>query len=147
MKEYEIEVLGSDEWREFIKASKSYAIAVTKNREKGGEYPTETDKCLFCLQPLSDKEITLINSYWRLLKSAAASELSRIIQKIQEVEKALKGLAPAKFDETTTLFEYINAVVPERKNGVKSTVDPCSKLIRVKSRLDPYVASSSNLLK
>ena len=26
-------------------------------------------------------------------------------------------------------------------------VDPCSKLIRVKSRLDPYVASLSNLLK
>ena len=24
-----------------------------------------------------------------------------------------------------------------RKNGVKSTVDPCSKLIRAKSRLDP----------
>ena len=24
------------------------------------------------------------------------------------------------------------------KNGVKSTVDPCSKLIRVKSRLDPF---------
>ena len=23
-------------------------------------------------------------------------------------------------------------------NGVKSTVDPCSKLIRVKSRLDPF---------
>ena len=25
----------------------------------------------------------------------------------------------------------------EIKNGVKSTLDPCSKLIRVKSRLDP----------
>jgi hypothetical protein len=24
------------------------------------------------------------------------------------------------------------------KNGVKSTVDPCSKLIRVKGRLDPF---------
>ena len=27
--------------------------------------------------------------------------------------------------------------MPFRRNGVKSTVDPCSKLIRVKSRLDP----------
>jgi len=112
LKEYEIESLGSDEWREFIKASRSYTVAVIKNREKGGEYPAETDKCLFCLQPLSDKEITLINSYWQLLKSEAEAERNRIIQKIREVKKALKGLVPAKFDGTTTLFEYINAVVP-----------------------------------
>ncbi len=28
------------------------------------------------------------------------------------------------------------------RNGVKSTVDPCSKLIRVKSRLDPSAAEN-----
>ncbi|MCD4737052.1 MAG: AAA family ATPase [Bacteroidales bacterium] len=112
LKEYDIESLGSDEWRAFIKASRSYAVGVIKKREKDGEYPVETDKCLFCLQPLFDKEITLINSYWKLLKSEAEAELNRTIQKIREVEKALKGLATAKFDETTTLFEYINTVVP-----------------------------------
>jgi len=112
LKEYDIEGLGSDEWRDFIKASRSYAVGVIKKRARGGEYPAETDKCLFCLQPLSDKESTLINSYWKLLMSEAEAELNRTIQKIREVEKALKGLAPAKFDGTTTLYEYINAVVP-----------------------------------
>ncbi len=85
LKEYEIQAIGSDEWREFIKASKSYAVAIMKKREKGSEYPTETDKCLFCLQPLYGEEITLINSYWKLLKSEAEDELNRIIQKIREV--------------------------------------------------------------
>ena len=112
LKEYEIEGLGSEEWRGYIKASRSYAVALIKNRKKVDEYPAEKDKCLFCLQPLADKEITLINSYWKLLKSEAEAELNRIIQKIREVEKVLNGLAPVKFDETTTLFEYINEVAP-----------------------------------
>ena len=30
------------------------------------------------------------------------------------------------------------------ENGVKSTVDPCSKLIRVKSRLDPSAYKRRN---
>lgn len=111
LKEYEIEALGSSEWRDFIKTAKSYADVITKSRGNGIEYPNEADdNCLFCLQPLTDKENTLIKSYWKLLKSEAEAELNRIIQKIQEAEKKLKGLAPAKFDETTTLFEYVNVV-------------------------------------
>ena len=110
LKEYEIEALGSNEWRDFIKASKSYATVITENRENGTEYPDEIDNCLFCLQPLTDKQNTLIKSYWKLLKSEAAAELNRIIQKIQEAEKKLKGLSPAKFDETTTLFDYVNMI-------------------------------------
>ena len=121
-KEYDIEGLGSGEWREFIKASKSYIVAITKNRKKGNEYPTETDKCIFCLQPLSDNEIILINSYWRLIKSEAEAEINRIIQKIREVEKALKGLAPVKFDETTTLFEYITSFDPALAGKWKALV-------------------------
>lgn len=110
LREYEIEALGSNEWRDFIKASKTYADAVIESRKTGGEYPVNSDNCLFCLQPLSGKETTLINSYWKLLKSEAEAELNRVIQKIQEVVKKIKGLPPAKFDETTKLFEYVNEV-------------------------------------
>jgi len=49
LKDYEIEALGSNEWREFIRASKAYATIVTKSRENGSEYPTQIDNCLFCL--------------------------------------------------------------------------------------------------
>lgn len=110
LQEYEIEELGSNEWRDFIKASKSYATLITEKRGNGMEYPNEVDNCLFCLQPLTDKENTLIKSYWKLLRSEAEAELNRIIQKIQEAEKKLKGLSPAKFDETTTLFDYVKMI-------------------------------------
>ncbi|WP_268223536.1 AAA family ATPase [Sinomicrobium oceani] len=110
LKEYEIEALGSNEWRDFIKASKSYTDAITKNSKNRTEYPTEMDNCLFCLQPLTEKETTLIKSYWTLLKSEAEAELNRVIERIREIEKKLKGLHPVKFDETTKLFEYINEV-------------------------------------
>jgi arginyl-tRNA synthetase len=60
------------------------------------------------LQPITEKENSLINSYWNLLKSEAEIEINRIIQLIRELENKLKGLIPVKFDETTTLFEYVN---------------------------------------
>jgi energy-coupling factor transporter ATP-binding protein EcfA2 len=107
LEDYNIEGLGRNEWKEFIKASKNYASAIEINRD-GKIYPSDTDNCLFCLQPLTEKENSLINSYWNLLKSEAEGELNRIIQAIRELEKKLNGLPPVKFDETTKLFEYIN---------------------------------------
>lgn len=104
---YDIEGLGSNEWKEFIRASKNYASAIETNRAEK-IYPSDNDNCLLCLQPLSEKENSLINSYWNLLKSEAEGELNRIIQAIKESEVKLKELQPTKFDETTTLFEYVN---------------------------------------
>lgn len=107
LEDFNIEGLGSNEWKEFIRASKNYTSAIEINRDER-YYPLDDDNCLFCLQPLAQKEISLINSYWNLLKSEAEGELNRIIQAIQELEKTLKGLLPVKFDETTKLFEYVN---------------------------------------
>lgn len=126
-KEYDIEALGSTEWRDFIKASKLYANAVVQNRNNGSEYPSNDDNCLFCLQPLFEKETTLINSYWTLLKSEAEAELNRVIQKIQEIEKALKGLSPAKFDETTKLFEYVSEANKPLADKWKELVEAIEK--------------------
>jgi len=129
LKDYNIEALGGNEWREFIKASKSYAATIMARRENVGEYPAENDNCLFCLQPLTDKENTLINSYWKLLKSEAEAELNRTIQKIQEAVKHLKGLSPVKFDETTTLFAYINVANPVLATKWKDLVSD-SEIVR-----------------
>ena len=107
LEDFNIKGLGSNEWKEFIRASKNYASAIEVNREEKF-YPSDDYNCLFCLQPLAQKEISLINSYWNLLKSEAEGELNRIIQAIRELEKTLKGLLPVKFDETTTLFQYVN---------------------------------------
>jgi energy-coupling factor transporter ATP-binding protein EcfA2 len=107
LEDYNIEGIGSNEWKEFIRASKNYASAIEGNRDEK-IYPSEKDNCLFCLQPITEKENSLINSYWNLLKSEAEIEINRIIQLIRELENKLKGLIPVKFDETTTLFEYVN---------------------------------------
>jgi len=107
LEDYNIEGLGSNEWKGFIRASKNYASAIEANRHEK-IYPSDSYNCLFCLQPLAEKENSLINSYWNLLKSEAEVELNRIIQAIRELEKKLKGLLPVKFDETTTIFEYLN---------------------------------------
>jgi hypothetical protein len=107
LEDYDIEGLGSNEWKEFIRASKNYASAIETTRDEK-IYPSDNDNCLFCLQPLSEKENSLINSYWNLLKSEAEGELNRIILAVRELEIKLKGLLPVKFDETTTLFEYVN---------------------------------------
>ncbi|MDD3725254.1 MAG: AAA family ATPase [Bacteroidales bacterium] len=107
LENYNIEGLGSNEWKDFLRASKSYVSAIYANRD-GKIYPSENDSCLFCLQPLTEKENSLINSYWNLLKSEAENELNRIIQAIRELEQKLKRLLPVKFDETTTLFEYVD---------------------------------------
>jgi len=107
LEDYNIEDLGSNEWKEFIRASKNYASTIQTKRE-GKIYPSNNDNCLFCLQPLSEKENSLISSYWNLLKSEAEGELNRIIIAIRELEMKIKSLLPVKFDETVTLFEYVN---------------------------------------
>lgn len=111
LEKFNIEQLGSNEWKQFIKASRSYATLIESNRESN-TYPSGQDNCLFCLRPLTEKENALINSFWSLLKSEAERELNRIIQAIRELEKKLKGLPPAKFDESTTIFNYVNSNDP-----------------------------------
>lgn len=107
LEDYNIEGLGSNEWKEFIIASKNYASAIEASRDKKN-YPSDKDNCLFCLQPITQKENYLVNTYWNLLKSEAERQLNRIIKLMRELEIKLKGLRYVKFDETTTLFEYVN---------------------------------------
>jgi hypothetical protein len=131
LEDFNIEGLGSNEWKEFIRASKNYASAIEVNRDER-YYPSDDDNCLFCLQPLAEKEISLINSYWNLLKSEAEGELNRIIQALRELEKTLKGLLPVKFDETTTLFEYVNnsdAAFAEKWKDIVSLSETASQNI------------------
>ena len=119
---YQIESMSSNEWREFIKASKSYASAIEKSRGTENEYPSDSDNCLFCLQPLMDKENVLIKSYWKLLKSEAEAELKRTTYKIEDIEKKLKELSPVKFNEATTLFQYVNETAPDLAKKWKDIV-------------------------
>lgn len=107
LKEYDIESISSNEWKTFIKASKSYADVIESGR--GISYPKVEDNCLFCLQPIGKKENELINAYWKLLKSESEAELQKIFQKIQEALKHLKSFNTVSFDENTLIYDYTKA--------------------------------------
>jgi len=112
LEQYEIDLVGSSQWREFIVAAKNYTTAIEQTREGSVLYPSDKDHCVFCLQPLAEKENALINTYWLFLKSEAEKELNRTIQKIKDAIKELKGLVPVKFDDTIGLYVYLNSTQP-----------------------------------
>jgi energy-coupling factor transporter ATP-binding protein EcfA2 len=112
LEQYEIDLVGSPQWREFIVAAKNYTTAIEQTRDETVLYPSDKDNCVFCLQPLNDKENALINTYWLFLKSEAEKELNRTVQKIKDAIEELKGLVPVKFDDTTSLYVYLNSTQP-----------------------------------
>ncbi len=105
MEQFDIPELGSNQWKEFIKAAKIYASEIESKREANIPYPSEKDACLLCLQPLSPIQNNLISLYWKLLKSEAETELSRTVQKIKDLLK-LKTYV-IKFDESILLYDQI----------------------------------------
>ncbi len=121
LKDYDIASIGSNEWKSFIKASQSYANLIEASRKKA--YPQEEDNCLFCLRPITEKESSLIEAYWKLLKSEAEAELHRIIQRIEEALKNLKDLTPVKFDESTLLFTYVYTIDTEFAQKWKKIIE------------------------
>jgi len=112
LKTYNVEAAGTDEWKAFIRASRNYAATIETSRGENGAYPAEGDRCLYCLQPLADRELELIEAYWNLLKGEAESALLNITVQLAEKEKTLARMGSPKFDETSTLYEYIHEADP-----------------------------------
>ena len=125
LEEYEIEIIGSSEWRDFILASKNYADVIEKQRQDGFSYPKEEDNCLFCLQPLSEKENLLIQKYWQFLISEVEKEIIKVTLKIKQVLSVLENLKSVIFDETTNLFSYLNSKDPELATKWKTIAKKC----------------------
>lgn len=112
LENYQIDLIGSPNWREFIVAARNYSSAIVDSRQALA-YPSEGDHCVFCLQPLSQTETVLIETYWQLLRSEAERELNRIEQKIKLEIKEMKGLSPVIFNDSTNLYVYLNSLYPE----------------------------------
>lgn len=113
LEKYNIEEIGSPEWKDFIKAAKKYLAVLEATKNDGIAYPKEKDQCLFCLQPLAQKEIDLIKAYWSLLNSHAEIELSQIVEKIKLTLKKLRALVPVSFTEEVIIYDYIKSNKPE----------------------------------
>lgn len=113
LESYSIDQIGSQSWRDFIVAARNYADHIEHERWIEDLYPTEKDRCIFCLQPLSPNENNLINLYWQFLRSQAEKELNTIKRYIKNTIIELRNLYPVKFDETTSLYIYLDKFIPE----------------------------------
>lgn len=107
LKEYEIPSINSDQWREFIIAAKNYVIEIETKNIKVLSDLSENDKCIFCLQSLSNKENNLIDAYWQFLKSDIENELSQSVQEINKIIKSLYSLNTVRFDETIAVHQNL----------------------------------------
>jgi energy-coupling factor transporter ATP-binding protein EcfA2 len=109
LEKYNIDRVGSPEWKDFIKAAKKYATSLAD----GEHYPDQKDRCLFCLQPLAENEHELVHAYWKLLASQAEVELAQTIEKIKGALKKLRGLPPVSFTEGVSVYDYVLDKKPE----------------------------------
>ncbi|WP_413527000.1 AAA family ATPase [Marinilactibacillus psychrotolerans] len=67
--------LGSYEWKEFIFSAKKYYNSISE----------EIDSCIFCGQNI--EEVTVINKYWKYLKSSAEKNLVAAESNIKKIMK------------------------------------------------------------
>jgi energy-coupling factor transporter ATP-binding protein EcfA2 len=114
LEKYNIDLIGSQPWRDFIIAAQSYKTQIENKKDDGNNYPIEGDRCLFCLQPISGNEKSLIDTYWKLLQSQAETELNRIKHDIANAIRELKSLPTVVFNDTTNLFGFIKQYHPEQ---------------------------------
>ncbi len=130
-----IENIGSQEWRDFILAAKSFASNQhTLKHDKDDyqnskEYPIEGDHCLLCHQPLSDEALRLLRKTWEYLKSEAEGKLTKAQEKIDKIRLAYLNLNFDFFPENNNLTIWLNEKHPEILNSLKTQVSDAKKLV------------------
>jgi energy-coupling factor transporter ATP-binding protein EcfA2 len=129
---YQINNIGSTEWRNFVKAAYEYSSTVKRVTKENYAYPDENDKCIFCLQELTSRENRLINTYWEILKSAAEREMHRVQEKIRSKIKLLKSTSNFNFTTDSQVYNIINEI--ENKKATE-LLDYTSKLDNLRSDL------------
>jgi recombinational DNA repair ATPase RecF len=92
-----IEFYETDEFQTFLRAADAYVKRIAKPT-----YPDANDKCLYCLQPLSDNAIELLSSYRKLLNDQTERTLTEYrrkkavaIESIKAVDSSLSLRQPA----------------------------------------------------
>lgn len=105
---HNIDLVGTQQWREFIVASRNYFDSIELNKQVKDNDSIENNNCIFCLQPLTEKENVLIKKYWQFLKSEAESQKNKVAQQINIEIAQLESIASAIFNETTNLYTYLH---------------------------------------
>lgn len=88
LSKYIIEKHDTEEWQNFIESAEKY-IHTLSNHE---HYPSETDKCIYCQQDLTDEALALIKTYRELSKSPELKELKNVDVGIQSTIAEIENL-------------------------------------------------------
>lgn len=99
-----IKGIGTTEWRSFIIAAQQLADIQNKAKK---DYPTQDDKCLFCMQDLNRLSKELIENYWSFIKSEAEANLSEANTSIAKAEAFYKKLTFTLFPSNDTLTLWL----------------------------------------
>lgn len=115
-----IQGIGSDEWKNFILSADKFA-----KMQKNGQsvYPTDSDHCLLCHQPLSDDAQKLISSYWVFIKSVAEQNAKQAQEKLEKVRRYYEGLNFDLFPQNNTLTDWLTEQHPEELKLLKQKLN------------------------
>ena len=93
--------------------------------QKNGQsvYPTDSDHCLLCHQPLSDDAQKLISSYWVFIKSVAEQNAKQAQEKLEKVRRYYEGLNFDLFPQNNTLTDWLTEQHPEELKLLKQKLN------------------------
>ena len=94
--------VGSPEWKAFIEAAEAFA----RNQEKE-KYPEQGDYCLLCQQPLNEKEIILLNSFWAFIKSKAEEDSRKAKETLDEIKSKYGKINFELLPDNNVLTEWL----------------------------------------
>lgn len=114
-KQYNIEQVGSVEWKAFITAAKKYYDIIE-----------EHNKCPLCGQSLEGIEI--VDKYWDYLKSLSEQNYKMQLQKVAESIKSITELDLVAVVEESIQEEWLNNNIPELFMKIKQQFSEAEKI-------------------
>lgn len=121
-----IKNIGSDKWNSFIKASSEFA------KTQKADYPKVDDTCLFCMQPLGEKEVELIGQYWKILSSTLEDDIKKIQKRLENYSIQANRIDTNLFVKDSILKNWLEE---NEKEIYKSWSDTLTELEKNKNEL------------
>jgi energy-coupling factor transporter ATP-binding protein EcfA2 len=114
-----IEGIGTDEWKNFIKAAKAFA---KKQKPENAVYPENGDNCILCQQPLSEDAENLICNYWQFIKSLAEENAKKAQEALEKVKQVFEKLNFDLFSQDNTLTVWLVEKYPKELEAIKKNL-------------------------
>lgn len=106
LKDYKINHLQSNEWKEFIQAGLAYVEILNISNGEDHSHQNQPESCPFCLQTLGEKEKLLIAKYWTLSRSHATVNLEKLKIRLNGQFKQIQSFNVYSFTPNNILYQF-----------------------------------------